>query len=45
MRASCVVVVGRVVVGRASSSSLYVRSTSFMLLFKLLVILWNENKH
>ena len=35
-----------VVVGRASSSSLVpVRSTSFMLLFKLLVILWNEKKH
>ena len=34
-----------VVVGRAPSSLLFVRSTSCMLLFKLLVILWNEKKH
>ena len=34
-----------VVVGRAPSSSLFVRSTSCMLLFKLLVILWYEKKH
>ena len=31
--------------GRAPSSSIYVRSILFVLLFKLLVILWNEKKH